>query len=134
MQYHDEDSRYQSDSEFASDPWHWVWYLSRDCDGNVTSTSSETGSQAAPDWAWEWEWEWECNSPARPPPLEPPEGVVDREPAPPVAAPSTSDGGDEGVVPAGDAPSVVPDGEGEPWRWTWTFTFCGQTTSATIPI
>ncbi len=29
VQYHDEDSRYQSDREFASDPWHWLWYLSR---------------------------------------------------------------------------------------------------------
>jgi hypothetical protein len=134
VQYHDEDSRYQSEQEFGSDPWHWLWYLSVDCDGNATSASTETGNQSSPDWTWEWVWEWACNSPARPPPLEPPERIADREPAPSNAAPSTSDGADEGQVSAGDAPSVAPEAQGEPWRWTWTFTFCGETTSATLPI
>ncbi len=133
-QYQDENSRYQSETEFTADPWQWLWYLSVDCAGNATSVSTETGTQASPDWNWEWVWEWACNSPTHPPPLESSEQTGDREPAPSEAAPPTSGGVADRPLPAGDAPSADPGAQGEPWRWTWTFTFCGETTSATIPI
>ena len=42
-----------------------------DCDGNAASSSTETGHPSALAWVWAWDWEWACNSPPRPPPLEP---------------------------------------------------------------
>ena len=127
QQYHGDDSRYQSDPQFEDAAWHWLWFLSMDCDGNTASSSTETGHPSALDWVWSWDWEWACNSPPRPPPLEP---LVAGN-----AAQSTSPSADTAGGPPTQAASVVGDAAaGEPWLWTWTFTFCGQTTSATIPL
>ncbi len=106
---------------------NWLWFLSMDCDGNTASSSTETGHPSALDWVWAWDWEWACNSPPRPPPLEPLAAGNDTE----STSPSTDTAGGPPTQPA----SVDGDGAaGEPWLWTWTFTFCGQTTSATIPL
>ncbi len=127
QQYQEEDSRYQSDSQFEEPTWHWLWFLSMDCDGNTASSSTETGQPSALDWVWAWDWEWACNSPPRPPPLEPLAAGNDTE--------STSPSTDTVVGSSTQPASVDGDGAaGEPWLWTWTFTFCGQTTSATIPL
>ena len=127
QQYHDENSRYQSDSQFEEPTWYWLWFLSMDCDGNTASSSTETGHPSALDWVWAWDWEWACNSPPRPPPLEPLAAGNDTE----STSSSTGSTGGSSTQPA----SVDGDGAaGEPWLWTWTFTFCGQTTSATIPL
>ena len=127
QQYQEEDSRYQSDSQFEGPTWHWLWFLSMDCDGNTASSSTETGQPSALDWVWAWDWEWACNSPPRPPPLEPLAAGNDAGPT----SLSTDPAEGSSTQPA----TLNGDGAaGEPWLWTWTFTFCGQTTSATIPI
>jgi hypothetical protein len=128
-QYQRQDSRYQSDEQFADDPWTWLWYLSVDCDGNATSSSTEAGVQSSRDWTWNWTWEWACNSPPHPPPLDSLEDETDDETtrAPPEESARTSTAAEDGATTADDA---APG----PWLWTWTFTFCGETVTATLPI
>jgi hypothetical protein len=129
-QYQQPDSRYQSDEQFADDPWTWLWYLSVDCDGNATSSSTEAGVQSSRDWTWNWTWEWACNSPPHPPPLDSLADEIDDQTtrAPPEGSAPTSTASADGAA-AADA-AAAP----EPWLWTWTFTFCGETATATLPI
>jgi hypothetical protein len=128
-QYQESDSRYQSENQFADDPWTWLWYLSLDCTGNASSSSTETGVQSSNDWTWKWTWEWACNSPPHPPPLGSLEDGIDDEStrAPPEESTPTSTASAAGAAGGGDAAPA-------PWRWTWTFTFCGETVTATLPV
>ena len=127
-QYHDPDSRYQSDQQSSEPAWHWMWYLGLDCNGDALSSSTETGAQSSVDWVWEWSWEWSCGSPPRPPPLEPNGATALTE-----GSRSTPASG-PGVAPAAAESEPEDDAAGEPWLWSWTFTFCGETVSTTMPI
>jgi hypothetical protein len=127
-QYHDPDSRYQSDRQSPEPTWHWTWYLSMDCNGDALSSSAETGAQSSLDWVWEWSWEWSCGSPPRPPPLEP-NGAT-----PPNEGSSSAAASDPDDAPAAAESGPEVDAAGEPWLWSWTFTFCGETVSTTMPI
>jgi hypothetical protein len=127
-QYHDENSRYQSELQSNPAPWNWTWYLTLDCGGNLVSESEETGTQSSLDWVWEWAWEWSCNNPPRPPPLDTAAAGLANEPS--QSAPTA---GSEGTPRATEQGSEG-DSEDEPWSWTWTFTFCGETVTATMPI
>jgi hypothetical protein len=107
-QYHGPDFRYQ----FFSDRWEWEWTLTRDCLGNTTSASSQTGAPESLIWSWDWSWDWDCGA-----------DTVDAS-TPVVSSakpPSTLSSYDPST---GAVPSARP--ADEPWAWTWMFTFCGQ--------
>ena len=130
-QYQASDSQYHSSSQFSSDAWIWSWYLSLDCDGTMTSLSTEMGRQSSLDWSWDWTWEWDCGSPPHPPPIDSIEPTINSEPA---TTTNRSDADSESTPPAdGDVVNDEPE-LGEPWLWTWTFAFCGTTVSGTLPI
>jgi hypothetical protein len=115
-QYHDDDFRYQDASISDSNFWIWDWYLELDCDGVVSSITSEIGNSSSSDWKWNWTWNWTCGL----------------------------DGGSEAAAEAFRA-AGIPEGradgssESEPedvsqvsdaaWEWAWTFSFCGYETT-----
>jgi hypothetical protein len=135
-QYHDDNMQYQSDAIPSSDPWTWEWYLSLDCLGNVTSTSSELGSAASRDWDWKWTWDWTCGLDGA---SEESGDALQKGFASiaSVSAPGgglTTPGGDASA-PGGETNAAAgeqPDASGTPWLWTWSFDFCGRATTFSI--
>jgi hypothetical protein len=121
-QYHDGNSRYQSELVSNENSWTWKWYLEIDCSGVASSTSEEVGDNSFNNWAWTWTWNWTCGLDGAS------EAARDEllRGAPPAAVSI------DAPAPAAD-PVAARDGQeaDSAWLWTWTFTFCGQQTTIT---
>jgi hypothetical protein len=119
--YHEGNSQYQSDDMGAEQAWNWVWYLSVDCMGNATSSSTESGSPSSLDWAWEWNWEWGCPDHA-----EDPATAAETADSHSSSGSNARNGPSKVSAQTTDTSSTAP---AEPWNWTWNFDFCGQATT-----
>ena len=142
--YHDTNSQYQSNGQPPQDAWHWIWSLTLDCAGNVTSISSQIGSQTSLTWYWDWVWDWACGSTS-----SNTSGTTSSGSSTNFL--SNSDTGNTNVsvqvrspgetgsvtVPAGATEGAEATGAAPPsglWTWSWTFTFCGETTSLSTQL
>ena len=123
-QYQDDNAQYQSEGIAQGDPWIWEWYLSLDCSGNVTSTSSEIGSPNSSDWDWNWTWDWTCGLDG----ASEKSGDALQKGLASVASVSPPGGGTNAAA----SKQPEPDASAAPWLWTWTFDFCGRETTFSI--